>query len=197
VWRARRWVCAALALVPAACKQQQVAARPPDAQSAAAAELSVPPPAHPPNADTALALVNRFVVAESLGNWWAADTLVAWRSCSWNPATDFLPVTTAIRVQAALPVGDSARVQVIYDMAGLVWLAPTPAVGPQRTRFAARASSDTVVYRVFADSTGRLWMACGDFHQNHVAVSQLHEFVQRFDDSARAAWKAVFPNPQH
>lgn len=176
----------------AACKQE-VAARTPDVPAADAAVLPVPVAARPPNVDTALSLVNHFVVAESLGDWWAADSFVAWRDCNWNPATDSLLVTTAIHVQPALPMGDSARVQVIYDAAGLVWLAPTPAVGPQRTRFAPGSSSDTVVYRIFADSAGRLWMACGDFHQNHVAVSQLQEFVRRFDDSARAAWTAVFP----
>ena len=184
-----RQFCAALVLV--ACKQQ-VAARTPNVPAATASDIAVAAPAPPPGSDAALNLVNRFVVAESLGNWWAADTLVAWRFCQWDPAPDSLPVTTAIHVQAVVPVGDSARVQVIYELAGLVWLAPTPAVGPQHTRFAARASSDTVVYRVFADSTGRLWLACGDFHQNHVAVSQLGEFVRRFDDGARAAWKAVF-----
>lgn len=188
-----RRVCAALTLALAACKRPDVA-RAPAIQTVAASEVTPPAAAFPPAIDTALSLVNRFIVAESVGNWWAADSLVAWRACHWNPASDSLPVTTAIRVQPAGPVGDSARVQVIYDLAGLVWLAPTPAVGPQRTRFAARISSDTVLYRVFADSTGRLWMACGDFHQNHVTVSQLHEFVQRFDDSARAAWKAVFPS---
>jgi len=45
----------------------------------------------------------------------------------------------------------------------------------ERTRFAPGSSSDTVVYRIFADYTGRLWMACGDFHQNHVTVSQCQE----------------------
>lgn len=168
----------------------------PDIPSPAASEAGAPPPppASPPSADTALSLVNRFIAAESVGNWWAADSLVAWRDCDWDPATDDLPVTTAFHVRPMGPVGDSALVQVVYEMAGRVWLAPTPTVGRQRTRFAARASSDTVIYRVFADSGGRLWMACGDFHQNHVAVSQLQEFVERFDDSARAAWKAVFPS---
>jgi hypothetical protein len=137
--------------------------------------------------------VNRFIVAESVGNWWAADSLVAWHACDWDPATDFFPVTTAFHVRPVPPVGDSALVQVIYEVVGRVWLGP-PSVGPQRTRFAARGSSDTVIYRVFADSTGHLWMACGDFHQNHVAVSQLHDFVKRFDDSALAAWKAVWRN---
>jgi hypothetical protein len=174
-------------------------ASPPRAQAGLEDTARTPPvqspPAYaPPNADTALALVNRFIVAESIGNWWAADSLVAWRDCDWDPTTDYFPVTTGIDVRPALPVGDSARVQVIYAMAGRVWLSPPPIVGRQRTRFAALSSSDTVMYRVFADSTGRLWIACGDFHQNHVVVSQLQEFVQRFDDSARAAWKAVFPS---
>lgn len=168
-------------------------ARAPAIPTSATAEGTPPNLGHPPDRDTALNLVGRFIVAESVGNWWAADTLVAWHSCAWSGATEVLPVTTAFHVQPALPVGDSARVQVIYDVAGVVWLAPAAARGRQRTRFAARASSDTVMYRVFADSTGRLWMACGDFHQNHVAVSQLREFVQRFDDSARIAWQAVFP----
>jgi hypothetical protein len=138
--------------------------------------------------------VNRFIVAESIGNWWAADSLVAWRYCGGNPAPDVLQVMTAIHVRPTRPVGDSALVQVIYEVVGRVWLGDPPVVGTQRTRFAAEASSDTVTYRVFADSTGRLWMACGDFHQNHVAVSQLQEFVKRFEDSSLAAWKAVLPN---
>lgn len=185
-------LCAALALVLAACKQEDTA-RTPDVPSTTASETSAPSPASPPDTDTALRLVNRFIVAESVGNWWAADSLVAWRDCDWDHATDFFPVTTAIHVRPTQPVGDSALVEVIYELAGRVWLGP-PSVGPQRTRFAAEGSSDTVIYRVFADTTGRLWMACGDFHQNHVVVSQLQDFVKRFDDSARAAWKAVFPN---
>jgi len=142
-----------------------------------------------------MGLVNRFIDAESVGNWWAADSLVAWPACVRDRATDSLMVTTAFQVQAAGPIGDSALVRVIYDMAGRVWLAPPPIAGPQRTRFTGGAWSDTVIYRVFADSTGggRLRMACGNFRQNHVAVSQLRDFVMRFDDSAKAAWQAVFP----
>jgi hypothetical protein len=147
----------------------------------------------PPDADSALGLVNRFIVAESVGDWWAAESLVAWRDCGGEHATDFLPVTTAFHVRPAQAVGDSALVQVIYEMVGRVWLGAPPTVGPQRTRFAAETASDTVTYRVFADSAGRLWIACGDFHQNHVAVSQLRDFVRRFDDSAQAAWQAAFP----
>ena len=186
-------LCAALTLVLAACKQQDTA-RTPDIPSTTASETSAPSPASPPNADSALRLVNRFIVAESVGNWWAADSLVAWRNCDRDPATDYFPVTTAFHVRPLQPVGDSALVQVIYEMVGRVWLANPPSIGTQRTRFAAEGSSDTVIYRVFADSTGRLRMACGDFHQNHVAVSQLRDFVKRFDDSALASWKAVFPN---
>ena len=186
-------LCAALALVLAACKQEDTA-RTADIQPTTASETSAPSPASPPDTGTALSLVNRFIVAESVGNWWAADSLVAWRNCDREPATDFFPVTTAFHVRPVQPVGDSALVQVIYEMVGRVWLADPPSIGTQRTRFAAEGSSDTVIYRVFADSTGRLWMACGDFHQNHVAVSQLQDFVRRFDDSALAAWKAVFPN---
>ena len=78
----------------------------------------------------------------------------------------------------------AALVQVVYEVVGRVWLADPPITGPH-----------TVIYRVFPDSTEHLWMACGDFHQNHVAVSQLQDFVKRFDDSALAAWKAVFRNP--
>jgi hypothetical protein len=178
---------AALALVLAACPREDTA-RAPDIPSTSAS-----PSASPPNVDTAVSLVNRFIAAESVGNWWPADSLVAWRYCDWDHGTDFFLVTTAIHVRPTQPVGDSALVQVIYDLAGRVWLGDPPSVGPQRTRFAARGSSDTVIYRVFADSTGRLWMGCGDFHQNHLAVSQVHDFVIRFDDSARAAWKSVFP----
>ncbi len=186
-------VCAALAFVLTACKQEDTA-RTPDTQSTTASETSFHSPASPPNPDTALSLVNRFIVAESLGNWWAADSLVAWRYCGGHPATDFFLATTAIHVGPPRPVGDSALVQVIYDVVGRVWLADPPIVGTQRTRFAAEGSSDTVIYRVFADSTGRLWMACGDFRQNHMAVSQSHDFVKRFEDSSLAAWKAVLPN---
>jgi hypothetical protein len=188
-----RLVSVSAALALAACKRENTA-RTPDTRSTTASEISAPSPASPPNGDTALSLVNRFIVAESLGNWWAAHSLVAWRDCPWDPAPDFLEVMTAIRVQPTRPVGDSALVQVIYAVAGRVWLGDPPIRGTQRTRFAAEASSDTVLYRVFADSRGRLWMACGDFHQNHVAVSQLQEFVKRFEDSSLAAWKAVFLN---
>jgi hypothetical protein len=203
-------LCAAFVLVLAACKREDAArtratqsttaseiptpsaASPPNADSAS--EIATTSAASPPNADSALSLVNRFIVAESTGNWWAAHSLVAWRYCHWDPATDFLKVTTAIQVRGTGPVGDSALVQVIYDVVGRVWLGDPPLVGTQRTRFAAEGSSDTVTYRVFADSTGRQWLACGDFHQNHVGVSQLHEFVKRFEDSSLASWNAVLPS---
>lgn len=151
--------------------------------------------AFPPDRDAALRLVNRFIDAESVGNWWAAESLVAWRTCAGDRQSDSLLVTTAFHLQPAGPIGDSALVQVIYDMAGRVWLADPRIAGPQRTRFAGGGSSDTVIYRVFADSAarGRLRIACGGFRQNHVAVSQLRDFVRRFDDSAKAAWQAVFP----
>jgi len=155
--------------------------------------------ASPPNADAALGLVNRFIDAESVGNWWAAESLVAWRTCAGDRQSDSLLVTTAFHVQLAGPIGDSALVQVIYDIAGRVWLADPRIPGPQRTRFAGGGSSDTVIYRVFADSTaageggGRLRIACGRFRQNHVAVSQLRDFVIRFDDSAKAGWQAAWP----
>jgi hypothetical protein len=169
----------------AGCTQADTA-RAPEIQSATA---------FPPDADAALRLVNRFIDAESVGNWWGADSLVAWRACARDRTTDSLMVTTVFQVQAAAPIGDSALVRVIYDMAGRVWLAAPPIAGPQRTRFAAGGSRDTVIYRVFADSMvgGRLRLACGAFRQNHVAVSQLRDFVRRFDDSAQAAWQAVFP----
>jgi hypothetical protein len=140
-----------------------------------------------------MGLINRFIDAESVGNWWAADSLVAWRMCAGDRQSDSLMVTRAFDVQPAAPIGDSARVQVIYDIAGRVWLADSRIAGPQRTRFAGGSRSDTTIYRVFADSTGRLRIGCGDFSQNHVAVSQLRDFVRRFDDSAQAAWQAVFP----
>jgi len=140
-----------------------------------------------------MGLVSRFIAAESLGNWWGAESLVAWRMCAGERQSDSLNVTTAFHVQFAGPSGDSALVRVTYDMAGRVWLAAPPVAGPQRTRFAGGGSSDTVIYRVFADSVGRLWMACGRFRQNHVAVSQLRDFVRRFDDSAQVAWQAMFP----
>ena len=177
------WVLAtaALAVLLAACRQADTPPTPGIRSTRAS----------PPNADTALSLVNRFIVAESLGDWWAADSLVAWRHCDRHRATDSLLVTTAIQARPTGPVGDSALVQVVYEVVGRVWLADPPIIGPQRTRFAARGSSDTVIYRVFADSTEHLRMACGDFHQNHVAVSQLQDFVKRFDDSALAAWKAL------
>ena len=143
-----------------------------------------------------MGLVNRFIDAESVGDWWGADSLVSWPACARDRAADSLMVTTAFHVQPAGPIGDSALVQVIYDLAGHVWLAAPPKRGPQRTRFTGGGSSDTVIYRVFADSTGRLWMACGTFRQNHVAVSQLRDFVLRFDDSAKAAWQAVFPKQE-
>ena len=113
--------------------------------------------------------------------------------CAGDRQSDSLKVTTAFDVQPAAPIGDSARVQVIYDIAGRVWLADSRIAGPQRTRFAGGSSSDTMTYRVFADSTGRLRIGCGAFRQNHVAVSQLREFVRRFDDSAWVAWRAIWP----
>jgi hypothetical protein len=145
-------------------------------------------PAHPPSTATALALVNRFVAAETLGTWRSADSLVRWSDCEGDPAEDQIPVIRNARIGTLESRGDTAVVPVHYDVAGAAWSDDAHRVGPKNWHFRPGSSQETVRYAAFVDSSGRLWIACGEFHEDHTAASQFGEELAHFDDSSLAAW---------
>ena len=149
------------------------------------------PLAHPPTESAAIGIVSRFVAAETLGNWRRADSLVRWASCEGDPAEDFLRVTRSVHLGDTRSQGDTMFVPVAYDVIGHAWSYDQRRAGEKNWRFSARPIREAVVYGAFTDSAGRLWIACGDFHQDHVAVSQLRTESDHFDDSSRSAWRAA------
>ena len=78
-----------------------------------------------------------------------------------------------------------------YNVIGQAWSYDQRRAGEPNWRFSARPIRETVAYGTFADAAGRLWIACGDFHQDHVAVSQFRKESDHFDDSSRSAWRAA------
>ena len=150
-----------------------------------------PPIGHPPTESAAIAIVNRFVAAETLGNWRRADSLVRWASCEGDPAEDFLRVTRGVRLGNTRSQEDTMFVSTTYDVIGQAWSYDQRRSGERNWRFSARPIRETVAYGAFADSAGRLWIACGGFHQDHVAVSQFRTESDHFDDSSRSAWRAA------
>jgi len=150
-----------------------------------------PPGGQPPTESAAIAIVSGFVAAETLGNWRRADSLVRWASCEGDPAEDFLRVTRGVRLGDTRSQGDTMFVPTTYDVIGQAWSYDQRRAGKKNWRFSARPVSETVAYGAFADSAGRLWIACGDFHQDHVAASQFRAESAHLDDSSQSAWRAA------
>ena len=146
-------------------------------------------PAHPPSSANAVALVNRFVTAETLGTWRSADSLVRWADCEGDPAEDQIPVTRTVRLGAVEPGGDTAFVPVHYEVVGVAWSDDAHRAGPKNWHFRVASAEETVRYGVFADSAGRLWIACGGFHEDHTPSSQFSRQLAHLDDSSLAAWR--------
>jgi len=141
--------------------------------------------------------VNRFVAAETLGTWRAADSLVRWADCEGDPAEDQIPVTRSVSVGGVESRGDTAFVPVQYDVVGVARSDDAHQVGAKNWHFSVAASPETITYGVFADSTGHLWIACGEFHQDHTGISQFGNAVSHFDDRSLAAWRAAsLPSPR-
>jgi|SRR5437660_844254 len=158
---------------------------------AIAAGCKAAAPAHPPSIAKAVALVNRFVSAETLGIWRSADSLVRWADCERDPAEDQIPVTRTVRLGVVEPRGDTALVPVHYEVVGAAWSYDAHQAGPKNWRFRLAPARETIRYGVFADSAGRLWIACGEFHEDHTAFSQFSNELAHFDDSSLAAWRHV------
>lgn len=137
------------------------------------------------------ALVSQFVAAETSGHAERAESLVDRRSCEGDGGWDFLAVTRQVQIERPLQYRDTTLVPVTYSWAGQWWSEDPHQVGFQSARFTALDTTDSVPYRVVADSAGRLWIACGDFYEGHLGVSQLLSDVPRFDAKSLAAWKAA------
>ncbi len=146
-------------------------------------------PAHPPSSVNAVALVNQFVTAETLGTWRSADSLVRWANCEGDPAEDQIPVTRSVRLGSVELGGDTAFVLVHYEVVGGAWSDDAHQAGPKNWHFRLAPAQETVRYGVFADSAGRLWIACGEFHEDHTASSQFSKELAHFDDRSLAAWR--------
>ncbi len=144
-----------------------------------------------------MALVNRFLAAETLGTWRSADSLVRWADCEGDPAEDEIPVTRRVSVGVVESRGDTTFVPVHYDVVGAAWSEDAHRAGDKNWHFRAGASSETVTYGVFADASGHLWIACGEFHEDHTGTSQFGSEVSHFDERSAAAWRAAsLPSPR-
>jgi hypothetical protein len=142
----------------------------------------------PPSTADALALVNRYVAAETTGAWRKAYSLVT--ACR-DGGTDFTWVVTGVHVQKPYLRGDTVTVPVIYQTAGTIW-----ETEPHVARFSTSQRADTAAFHVFLGARRHLWIDC-NVETNHVAASYLRGEATLLDSASRADWRAArLPRPR-
>jgi hypothetical protein len=128
-----------------------------------------------------------YVAADTVGRARAADSLVNWRDCDFDPGTDYLQVTTAARLTDAVVRGDTVDVTIEYDVIGRAWSEDHKRAGENNWRFAAGRLTDKLVLHVLPPSRGRPPIACGEYQANHIALSRMGGEISRMDDASRTA----------
>jgi len=137
-----------------------------------------------------------YVVADTAGRWRAADSLVNWRGCDFDPATDYVQVTTAARVTDATVRGDTVDVTAEYAVIGRAWSYDRKRAGEKNWRFKAGPLTDKLVLHVLPLSRGGPPIACGQYQSNHVGFSHMSEALAHMDDSSRTALEQAGRSPR-
>jgi hypothetical protein len=119
---------------------------------------------------------------------------VNWRGCDFDPATDYLQLTTAARVSDAAVRGDTVDVTVEYDVLGRAWSYDRKRAGETNWRFTAGRRTDKLVLHVLP--TAKPPIVCGEYQPNHVALSQMSKEIAHMDDSSRTALEQARRSPR-
>lgn len=136
-------------------------------------------------------LASLWVKADTMGDWEAADSLVAPCDSEMPPAPNEPMSRVVLRPPAVGTNRDTLVVLAIYQVLGTAYSEDPVTVGQLNWRFDAFPHADTTILRMAADSTGRLWIACGEFAPNHRALSQMVEEVNALDSASRVALEAA------
>jgi len=137
-----------------------------------------------------------YVGADTAGRWRAADSLVNWHGCDFDPATDYVQVTTAARVTDAAVRGDTVDVTIEYTVLGHAWSYDRGRAGEMNWRFKPGPLTDKLVLHVLPVSRGGPPIACGEYQSNHVGLSHMREAVAHMDDSSRTALEQARRSPR-
>jgi hypothetical protein len=128
-----------------------------------------------------------YIAADTAGQWQTADSLVDWRGCDFDPATDYLQLTVAARVTDATVRGDTVDVTLEYDVLGRAWSDDPKRAGAKYWHFAAQRLRDRLVLHVLPFAHMKTPIVCGEYQPNHVALSQMTEEILHMDDASHAA----------
>jgi len=143
--------------------------------------------------DEAVALIARFVAADTAGDAATASALflpLGGDTPFCELAADGYYVTRSARVFALEGGRDSVAVVVQYAVVGNGWSEDSSVVGEQywRFRLAPREETDTLL--VTRDSTGKAGIACGPrVPPNHLGFLAWERVVPGLDGASAAAWR--------
>ena len=136
--------------------------------------------------ESAAAVVDSFLVAESAGDWQSTLHLMLpfdGANSFCETATDVTLVIASARVLPPTIAGDTATVLVAYRQLGVA----------SGARFAPTLIVDTVRYHIVADSTGRASIVCDGPKPNHVAIPTFEAgWAPWLVEESAVAWHETF-----
>jgi len=146
------------------------------------------PPARLALTDTrgAVSVVEHFLKADLNGPPDSAWALL--RGCDVLPAADYFAPTLEARIIGAATAHDTVRVAARYVLLGKLI---SGSKGRVIWQFTPDVRADTVTFAVVPDSSGRLWIECGDYPPIHSDIARLSGNEGQMDASTRAAWTAA------
>jgi hypothetical protein len=139
-------------------------------------------------------LVSRFVALDTMGQPDSALGLIWKERCEVLPSTDFDAPVSQARILSATARGDTVLVSTEYHVLGRLTTysaSPKGERGSWRYLFRAAPQTDTIVYQVVRDASGKLRLDCGPYAANHPGPSRLAQVQQLMDDSSRVLWEAA------
>ena len=144
-------------------------------------------PARGPEAEK---VVSQFARADTLGSWEEAMSLVA--ACTGPSTAPPIHVTRGVRVESARQgdAKDSILVTAYYHTVGSAAAGEPGINGDPIWHFTPAAGVDTVIFRLGADNTGNLLIACGPL-PIHRVPEQMPDQLTQMDAASRAAFETA------
>jgi hypothetical protein len=147
------------------------------------------PASDPAVLTAATARVSRYVEADTLGRWRAADSLVDWTACDFDPATDGLLPTVAVTIGTPVQHNDTVDVPVLYSVLGVLSSLDSRTAGTMNFRFEGQRRTDTTVFHVVYKAKDRSRIVCGEYRANHVGLSAISGGLGHLDSASRSAFE--------
>jgi len=132
--------------------------------------------------------VDEYVEADTLGRWQAANALVDWKGCDFDPATDGLLPTVGVSVGTPSQHGDTVDVPVLYSVLGVLSSLDSRTAGAMNFRFERQQRTDTTIFHVVYEAN-RARIVCGEYRANHVGLSGISNGLEHLDSASRASFQ--------